>query len=72
MSCKCKSTLIETVIKNDFKQTYTKGDIKKWISFGFDNNYINHETESNEIMDWIKLLSSENINVTETIESFTK
>ena len=49
----------ERVLNKDFKKVYDRKEVKKWIDFGVQNQYVNLN-DKNHIKDWIKLLGQKN------------
>jgi len=52
----------ERVLNKDFKKVYDRKEVKKWIDFGVQNQYVNLK-DKNDIKDWIKLLGQKTINI---------
>ena len=50
----------ETVTPKKDEVLYTLNDIKKWVEFGLENDYVN-VLKSDEIKSWIKMLKDKTV-----------
>lgn len=50
----------ETATPKKDKVLYTLNDIKKWVEFGLENDYVN-VLKSDEIKNWIKMLKDKTV-----------
>ena len=52
----------ERVLDKSYRKVYDRNEVKKWIDFGVQNQYVNKK-DKKDIKDWIKLLGSKTINI---------
>ena len=52
----------ERVLDKSYKKVYNKKEVKSWVDYGIQNNYID-KRDKKDIKDWIKLLVNKNINI---------
>ena len=52
----------ERVLDKSYKKVYNRNEVKKWIDFGIQNQYLNPK-DKKDIKDWIKLLKQQTINI---------
>jgi hypothetical protein len=52
----------ERVLDKSFKKVYDRKEVKNWVDFGIQNQYVD-KRDKKDIKDWIKLLDDKNINI---------
>ena len=52
----------ERVLDKSFKKVYDRKEVKNWVDFGIQNQYVD-KRDKKDIKDWIKLLGDKNINI---------
>ena len=52
----------ERVLDKSFKIVYDRNEVKKWVDFGIQNQYVD-KRDKKDLKDWIKLLDDKNINI---------
>ena len=50
----------ERVLDKSYKKVYNRKEVKSWVDYGVQNNYVD-KTDKNMIKNWIKLLVNKNI-----------
>ena len=52
----------ERVLDKSFKKVYDRKEVKNWVDFGIQNQYVD-KRDKKDIKDWIRLLDDKNINI---------
>jgi len=52
----------ERVLDKSFKKVYDRKEVKDWVDFGIQNQYVDKK-DKKDLKDWIKLLDDKNINI---------